>query len=179
MSTQADAGSAPSAEVSSMSWGAVEELYRTPLDAEACRRRLASARSGRLAVVIDGEPLVEPVTFRLLGDALIIPCGEDAVLAAAVSGQPSALEIDRRPAGGQDGYSLLVQGRLSVVDDADEVERLEGVWFLPRPVTSRKVYARLEPHRIAGDRISRQPQMAVAMLDDQVRSASRSRIAPD
>ena len=91
---------------------------------EECRSLLGQHHVGRLAVVVDGAPLVFPVNYVFDGRRVAIRSDPGSKLTAADLGRV-AFEIDGIDEDGRRGWSVLVQGVGHDVTDAlDEVSEL-------------------------------------------------------
>lgn len=79
------------------------------LDEDACVALLASEQVGRLAVVVDGRPLVFPVNYVLDGRIVVFRNDPGTKLTNAsldrVCFEVDAIDTDRR-----EGWSVVVQG---------------------------------------------------------------------
>jgi uncharacterized protein len=128
---------------------------RTGLEELTQRECLQLARRcaiGRLAVVVDGQPLVFPVNFTLDGHAVVLRTGEGTKLNGARE-HLVAFEYDDIDRMSHIGWSVLITGRADVVGEPTEVARLEqlpiGPWC-PGPAAT---WLRIRPRTITGRRI--------------------------
>lgn len=114
-----------------------------------CRRLLAQRHLGRVAVVADDGPAVYPVNYTLDRDAVLFHTDEPPSF-----GRDSqiALQVDDLDEGRHGGWSVVVRGRASEVDEPDE---LEEVRRLPLRHAGRASghYIRLRQVSISGRRI--------------------------
>jgi hypothetical protein len=122
------------------------------LDADECMRLVGGSTLGRLAVVIDGRPLVFPVNFTLDGGTVVLRTDEGTKLYAARRGF-IAFECDDIDRTYHTGWSVIITGRAEEVRDPAERSRLEllplGPWcHVPKPV-----WLRIRPHTTTGRRI--------------------------
>jgi nitroimidazol reductase NimA-like FMN-containing flavoprotein (pyridoxamine 5'-phosphate oxidase superfamily) len=74
-----------------------------------CLQLLEANNFGRLAVVVDGRPLLFPVNYALEGDAVVFRTAAGTKLGAAALGHV-AFEIDHVDQATQTGWSVIVQG---------------------------------------------------------------------
>jgi uncharacterized protein len=85
-----------------------------PLSQDACLQHLRDGSVGRIAFVIDGDPLVLPVNYRLAeppsGPLLAVRTRPDTVIDHAPSSV--AFEIDSIDPAHHEGWSVLVRGEL-------------------------------------------------------------------
>lgn len=83
------------------------------------------AHLGRLAVVDEsGQPLVFPVNFRIVDEAIVFLTGGGTKLQSAVRGARVAFEADHVAADFHSGWSVLAQGVAEEVDDPALIEHL-------------------------------------------------------
>lgn len=86
------------------------------LDSDECWKLLGHTSVGRLGVVLDGQPDVFPVSFKLDGDGLIFRTGSGTKLQAIEANSMVALEADSVSAEFGLAWSVVVKGR--AVQDA-------------------------------------------------------------
>jgi nitroimidazol reductase NimA-like FMN-containing flavoprotein (pyridoxamine 5'-phosphate oxidase superfamily) len=129
----------------------IEEL--SPQD---CRMQLGLGTVGRLAIVIDGYPLVLPVNYRMLDDAagmgILFRTGPGSSLDRAPA--HVAFEIDGIDHYHRQGWSVVVRGDLHHLDQSEIDSVRENVdprpwpgdlttWLILRPksITGRRLRA--------------------------------------
>jgi len=88
------------------------------LDEAECRRLLLQVNVGRVALSIKAMPVVVPVNFGLLPDALVVCSSLNASFPAACDRAIVAFQADGTEVETTVGWSVLVQGRASLVDPA-------------------------------------------------------------
>ena len=108
------------------------------LDESACWHLLPRARLGRLAWTDpDGRIMVVPVNFGLDAHTVVIRTGDTALLDAARAGKRCAFQAEDLEPGLRSGWTVLVDGQLTVADDdatAERLGRLVDPWLRePRP----------------------------------------------
>jgi hypothetical protein len=89
------------------------------LDSDECWKLLGHTSVGRLAVLVDGQPDVFPVSFKLDGEDLLFRTGEGKKLQAMEANSLVALEADSVSAEFGLAWSVVVKGK-AVQDDAAE-----------------------------------------------------------
>ena len=94
------------------------------LSAPECWRLLESVRVGRLVYVDDGVPVAHPVNFVKAGASVVIRTGPGGNLRAAQRGDLVGFEADEIDLEGRTGWSVLLTGRASLVDDIEELVTL-------------------------------------------------------
>jgi nitroimidazol reductase NimA-like FMN-containing flavoprotein (pyridoxamine 5'-phosphate oxidase superfamily) len=111
---------------------------------------LATVPVGRLVYSDRALPFVTPVNFILDGADVVIRTGRRSRLATHTPGNIVAFEVDAIDVVDRSGWSVVVTGRVQLIDDASDVARL-AAWHLqtwqPAP-TDR--YLRLRPEMVSG-----------------------------
>jgi nitroimidazol reductase NimA-like FMN-containing flavoprotein (pyridoxamine 5'-phosphate oxidase superfamily) len=98
-----------------------------PIELDECLSLLRERHLGRLAVVVDGQPLVFPVNYALAGRQIVFRSDPGTKLYAA-AGRRVAFEIDDADALYHDGWSVLVVG---VAHEERDEARLREFASLP------------------------------------------------
>ncbi len=129
----------------------MHESWIADLDLETCLKHLRSEVVGRVAVVIDGFPLVLPVNYRLV-ETLGLTWVALRTRPGNVIDQASdkvAFEIDGVDPSHHRGWSVLVRGTLLVIDTeaASFRERFDSEPWL---TTERDAWLVIEPFSITG-----------------------------
>jgi nitroimidazol reductase NimA-like FMN-containing flavoprotein (pyridoxamine 5'-phosphate oxidase superfamily) len=122
-----------------------------------CLELLGAHSFGRLAVIVDGHPIVFPINYALEGDAVVFRTAPGTKLSGAALGQV-CFEIDDVDEATQTGWSVIVQGVgneiTSTLDERSERlraleiqpwvpgERAHWVGILAQSVTGRRLRAR-------------------------------------
>jgi len=124
------------------------------LDVDECQRLLAITPVARIAFVDHGEPVIMPITYGMWGRSIVFATDPGSKLDAAIMERPVAVEIDGWDAEAQIGWSVLVKGSASTVDDEADVERLdrESVATWIRGDTPMR-WVRVLPNEVTGRRI--------------------------
>jgi nitroimidazol reductase NimA-like FMN-containing flavoprotein (pyridoxamine 5'-phosphate oxidase superfamily) len=114
---------------------------------------LATVPVGRLVYSDRAMPSVVPVVFVFDGVDIIIRTGRRSRLATLAPGNIVAFEVDDIAMASRSGWTVVVTGRVELVDDRAHLERLSALrlqTWLPGPTDC---YLRLRPELIAGRRI--------------------------
>ncbi|RFU39581.1 pyridoxamine 5'-phosphate oxidase family protein [Actinomadura logoneensis] len=124
------------------------------LDRTACLRLLETAAVGRVAWTgAGGRTVVLPVNFFLDGDAIVFRSAPGDKLDAVRTGRELAFEADDTEPALRTGWSVLVHGVATVVDDPADAARLAdrspAAWF-ELPEAS---FVRVVPEEITGRRL--------------------------
>jgi nitroimidazol reductase NimA-like FMN-containing flavoprotein (pyridoxamine 5'-phosphate oxidase superfamily) len=88
---------------------------------------LSSAVVGRVVFTLSALPAVVPVTFGVLGDALVLRTSEGTRLAAAADGGVVALEADEIDPMARKGWSVVVTGIAELVTDPIRRTRIQSI----------------------------------------------------
>ena len=107
---------------------------------------LATVPVGRLVYSDRALPFVTPVNFILDGADVVIRTGRRSPLATHTPGNVVAFEVDDIDVVDRSGWSVVVTGRVELVDDVNDVARLDA-WHLQtwQPATTDR-YLRLRPN---------------------------------
>lgn len=95
------------------------------LDREGCLGLLGNAVIGRLGLSSGALPVVLPVNFLLDGERVLVRTSPGTKLDRALAGAVVAFEVDDFDPFRHSGWSVLVTGAATVVDDPDELDRIE------------------------------------------------------
>jgi nitroimidazol reductase NimA-like FMN-containing flavoprotein (pyridoxamine 5'-phosphate oxidase superfamily) len=90
-----------------------------------CYELLGQATVGRIGVSIDALPVILPVHFALLEDAVIFRTRPGTKLDAAANGAVVAFQADEVGPREPRSWSVLVQGVAREVTDPDELARVK------------------------------------------------------
>ncbi|MFE2183447.1 helix-turn-helix domain-containing protein [Streptomyces sp. NPDC059455] len=123
------------------------------LDPTECRTRLATHGVGRISVSTPRGPVIIPVNYSVIDDAVVFRTAPDAVPAAAADTEV-AFEVDHIDEALSQGWSVLVVGRARQVTESAAIRELADEAFTtPWPGGSRDLWLRIEPTSITGRRI--------------------------
>ena len=119
-----------------------------------CTALLESHHFGRIAVVVDGAPVIFPVNYVYQQGRIAIRTDAGTKLAGAAQGRV-AFEIDAVDEGARSGWSVLVKG--TGYDATDTID-LMSVYVRRFPVDTwvpgtRTRWIRIEPSTITGRRV--------------------------
>ncbi|MEU6244097.1 pyridoxamine 5'-phosphate oxidase family protein [Streptomyces sp. NPDC047024] len=121
---------------------------------EECRALLGDHGVGRLAVVPDDGPVVVPVNYTVVDNAIVFRTAANATPALA-DGERVAFEVDRIDDAFSRGWSVLVRGDARIVTDPGERDELaERAYSGPWAGGTRDVWVRLDPDAVTGRRIT-------------------------
>ena len=129
------------------------EVFRE-LSRQECTTRLREAAVGRVAVCTPDGPVIIPVNYVMDDDTVVMRTAPYTLLAGHAWGKV-AFEIDELDHDMRRGWSVLVVGHASPVDDGDEIEASHLVDKLsPWAPGSRNMFIRITPQRITGRQVA-------------------------
>lgn len=118
------------------------------LDLDECLARLAQVPVGRLGFRLDGELTILPVAHTVDGVDVCFRTAGDSKIQVAVDRDRVAFEVDQFDATTRTGWSVLVQGTATIVDDESDIRRLDQAarapWVPPHPEPSTWVRIRTQ-----------------------------------
>ncbi len=92
------------------------------LSAEECVTLLHQVPVGRIGITVDALPVILPVNYSVVDDAIMFRTIPGSKLAAASASTVVAFEVDSHGDDGCSGWSVLVQGMAREVTDPLERE---------------------------------------------------------
>ena len=122
------------------------------LNRRQCLDLLQEVRVGRLVVIEDGLPSVQPVNFRLWRDDVVMRVAGGAKLAAAAENLVVAFEADELDPDLRTGWSVTVVGHAQAVTDVDELVELAGTFVEPWVEGRRDHFVRIRTEKMTGRR---------------------------
>ncbi|MGI9604638.1 MAG: pyridoxamine 5'-phosphate oxidase family protein [Acidimicrobiales bacterium] len=117
-----------------------------------CWEVLRAAPVGRLAVSVLNKPDIFPVNFSIVEGEIYVNTAPGTKLAAAVSDEIVAFEVDRLDEFGRRGTSVVVRGPAVEVEALEELMALENV-VEPWDSADKRRFLRITPTEITGRRI--------------------------
>ncbi|MCP2350086.1 pyridoxamine 5'-phosphate oxidase family protein [Nonomuraea roseoviolacea] len=125
------------------------------LTREECLRLLSRAPIGRIVFTDRALPAVQPVTFRLYGDSVVIRTSAGSKLAAATRHAVVAFEADEFDVDRRTGWSVTAVGRARAVRDPDEIARLSELAPAAWAPGERNHYIVVDMEQVTGRQITR------------------------
>lgn len=123
------------------------------LPREECLRLMSATPIGRIVFTDRALPAIQPVTFLLDGEQIIIRTGTGSKLAAATREAVVAFEVDEFDPKTRTGWSVTAVGHARAVTDPAEISRLAALPLTPWAPGSRDHYIVVETEQISGRRI--------------------------
>jgi nitroimidazol reductase NimA-like FMN-containing flavoprotein (pyridoxamine 5'-phosphate oxidase superfamily) len=127
----------------------------TVLTQKECWALVKQASLGRFGFVMDGWPLVMPVNYLVDGVDVVIRSDPGRKLTAARQQVQATLQVDAVDRVHRSGWSVLVFGIATAVDDPDEIARLDGRGLRSWAASERASWIRLLPVEVTGRRLPR------------------------
>jgi nitroimidazol reductase NimA-like FMN-containing flavoprotein (pyridoxamine 5'-phosphate oxidase superfamily) len=120
---------------------------------DTCLRLLSAVSVGRVGFVAAGEVVVLPVNFVVDGQDVVFRTADGSKLAAAEDRITAAFEADNYDDITQSGWSVLINGRIEVVEDDAEIGRLSQLGLYPWVSDpDRPSWIRIRPTSLTGRR---------------------------
>lgn len=119
-----------------------------------CLALLRSRPVGRIAYVEAGGPVIVPVNHLVDGNNVVIRSLSGSKLDSAVMNQDVAFELDHHDPARGTGWSVLVRGRATLVDEAEDAARYNqqlDSWAVEDP--DRATFIRIIAEEITGRRL--------------------------
>jgi len=124
------------------------------LTREECLRLLSSTPIGRIVFTDRALPAVQPVTFLLDGESIVIRTGLGSKLAAATRHSVVAFEADEFDPDLRTGWSVTAVGHAWAVEEPAEVARLAALPLTAWAPGDRDHYIVVAAEQISGRRIT-------------------------
>ncbi|MFF4350056.1 helix-turn-helix domain-containing protein [Streptomyces sp. NPDC001530] len=126
----------------------------TELSTRECRDLLSTHGVGRVAVHTASGPVIVPVNYTVIEEAIVFRTDPRATPSQA-SGSQVAFEVDRIDGAFSQGWSVLVRGHAHAVTDPEALRRLEEqAYSTPWAGGQRDLWIRIDPLSITGRRIT-------------------------
>lgn len=123
------------------------------LDEAECWALLQRKEMGRLAVSANNKPDVFPVNFLIDGERLIIRTAPGHKFASAVLGEAVAFEVDSIDEHTGTGWSIVIKGPASEVDDLDDYLHTSELPIEPWAGGAKLRFLQITPTIVTGRRI--------------------------
>lgn len=126
------------------------------LEDEVCRQLLVRSRFGRVGFVGSNGPEVLPVNAMFADGDVLFRTAAGSPLDRWVDGHVVAFEVDHTDPVAETGWSVLVRGRGSRLDDPARVAALDDTEVHPWAPRSNEQWMAIRPETITGRLIRRQ-----------------------
>ncbi|MEV7013617.1 pyridoxamine 5'-phosphate oxidase family protein [Streptosporangium sp. NPDC051022] len=123
------------------------------LSRQECIALLSSTPIGRIVFTDHALPAVQPVTFYLDGEDIVIRTGTGSKLAAATRHTVVAFEVDDFDPHARTGWSVTAVGRARAVSDPAEIARLSALPLTAWAPGERNHFIVVQAEQVSGRRI--------------------------
>lgn len=123
------------------------------LGTDECRVLLRSRPVGRVVFVDARGPVALPVNYVLDRDDIVFRTTASSSVVASKYGDQVGFEVDDFDATDHQGWSVLVTGHVTAVEDPVELRHLEMLRVTPWAEGERTTYLRLRIRTISGRRL--------------------------
>ena len=137
--------------------GTEENRLSEVLDEAECHQLLGGAVVGRLGFTENALPAIQPVSFTLAGEEIVIPTRPGSKIAVASRGAIVAFEVDEFDPADRTGWNVTVVGPSRVITDAGAVRALDELGARPWPPADTCCYIAVRIRLLRGRRIRRHP----------------------
>jgi nitroimidazol reductase NimA-like FMN-containing flavoprotein (pyridoxamine 5'-phosphate oxidase superfamily) len=124
------------------------------LDHDECLRLIASREVGRIGIVDNGQPIILPMNYLMMGDTVVLRTSAGTKLQHA-QGSSACFEVDDIEVTTQAGWSVLAVGRLETITEYDDakVRAARSLELSPWAAGERPYWMRLVTRRLTGRRV--------------------------
>lgn len=131
------------------------QVHLTEMSGDECWTLLAGHRPalGRIAFTDAGRCVIYPMNYAVAGRTVYLRTDPASRLASVAGAPDVAFEVDDVDPGWEQGWSVLAQGSLHEVVDADELERNRDLRLRTWAPGGRLHLLRLDVDHISGRRI--------------------------
>lgn len=133
------------------------------IERDECLELLRSQPIGRLAVADHGyyPPHIVPVNYALDGERVVFRSDEGLKFRLSVLAEHSvSFEVDSIDDEGELAWSVVVQGRATLLSDEEIAALPHGAWLRPWAPGDRRAWVRIDPYAITGRRLRLVPHTA-------------------
>ncbi|MFB9304711.1 pyridoxamine 5'-phosphate oxidase family protein [Kibdelosporangium philippinense] len=135
-------------------WVIVDSAGLELLSGQECFRLLAKVPVGRVVYTDRALPAVQPVTFTLLEQTVIIRTSAHSRLAHAATGKVVAFEADEfKDTGVRSGWSVVAIGHAVKVTDPTELDAVKQLGLRAWTQDAEDCYLRISVEIVSGRRL--------------------------
>src|SRR3954451_3641968 len=116
-----------------------------------CLELLQGGVVGRVAISTPLGPRIVPVNYAMHGEEVVVRTSPFSELGTHAPDNQVAFEIDDLDLSRHQGWSVVVVGRASYIEDPDEIYEIRRTWE-PRPWADgqRNLFLRIVPREVSG-----------------------------
>jgi nitroimidazol reductase NimA-like FMN-containing flavoprotein (pyridoxamine 5'-phosphate oxidase superfamily) len=119
-----------------------------------CLELLAAKQVGRVAVTGPEGPQIYPVNYTMHRDGVLFRTAPYTQLAGLVRNAPAAFEVDDIDEFLESGWSVVVTGTATYVDDPDDLPDSRAGLPDSWAAGDRTLFVRIEPTGVTGRRVN-------------------------
>jgi nitroimidazol reductase NimA-like FMN-containing flavoprotein (pyridoxamine 5'-phosphate oxidase superfamily) len=131
----------------------LEELEQ--LTTSECLELLRTRQLGRVGFQLGDLPVILPVNYRVMANAVLFRTAPGTKLNAALMRAPVAFEVDDVAINGLSGWSVLVVGRAAELSEQACVQEAEALGVSPWAPGSREHFVVISAEEVSGRRFAR------------------------
>jgi nitroimidazol reductase NimA-like FMN-containing flavoprotein (pyridoxamine 5'-phosphate oxidase superfamily) len=132
-----------------------DDVWIEYLDLEECWQLLAMHPVGRIALVVDDAPEVQPVNHAVDGRTIVFRTDDGTKLHAIARDSRVCFEVDGLNLDRGTGWSVIVKGRAVEVTDVDELARVRTIPLQLWGLGPKTHWVRIVPYEVTGRAIRR------------------------
>lgn len=119
-----------------------------------CFRLLEAVPVGRIGFLAGGEVVILPVNFLIDGQDVLFRTGTGSKMGSLEIGHYVGFEADSYDATTHSGWSVVANGLAEVVEDDEEIARLDALGLATWGAAEDQTWIRIRPTSITGRRIA-------------------------
>ncbi|HEY0167270.1 MAG TPA: pyridoxamine 5'-phosphate oxidase family protein [Jatrophihabitans sp.] len=136
------------------SMGTEQDCSSPALSPDACWALLRAVETGRLGLVVNGEPDIFPVTFLVDHGTVVFRTAPGTKLTAALNGPRVAFEADGVDAAAGQAWSVVAKGRAEEVTQLHELLDTTALPLFPWHTSPKHHLIRIVVDEVTGRRFS-------------------------
>lgn len=122
------------------------------LKTRECLDLLRTRELGRVGFSVADQPVILPVNYRMVENAVVIRTDPGAKLTTALMRSTVAFEVDDVATGGRSGWSVLVVGHATELTDATSLHEARQLHVSPWVPGSREHFVVISAEQVSGRR---------------------------
>ena len=146
-------GPEPPQLTSDPDWAWLKELEY--LTTRECFELLRTRELGRVGFQVAERPVILPVNYRVLTNAVAFRTEPGTKLTAALTRARVAFEVDHAATGGRSGWSVLVVGHATELSDEASLQEAERLGISPWAPGTREHFVVIAAEEVSGRRFGR------------------------
>ena len=131
----------------------LEELEN--LTTRECLELLRTRELGRVGFQVADRPVILPVNYRVVANAVVFRTAPGTKLDAALMRAPVAFEVDDVEMNGRSGWSVLLVGHATELSDQASLQEAKRLDVSPWAPGSREHFVVIAAEEVSGRRFGR------------------------